>query len=118
MGARARSAAAACRLRLRAPSVLWATPAELGGEGKLSAGSCLQLAFELVQETPVGAVGNDPLRARLDEPHFVQPQGVKPDGVLGIIFPPFIVRNVTQGLDGIIVARGKAAIDKLLRGTP
>src|SRR6266446_2705582 len=33
---------------------------------------CLQLAFELVQEAPIGAVGDDLLRARLDEARFVQ----------------------------------------------
>src|SRR5215471_193588 len=36
--------------------------------------SRLQLAFELVQEAPVGAIGNNLLRARLDQPGIAHPQ--------------------------------------------
>src|SRR5215472_8970403 len=46
----------------------------------------LQLAFELIQEAPIGAFGNDLLRARLDHAHFVQAERVKPDRVLGVVF--------------------------------
>src|SRR6516162_4535169 len=49
---------------------------------------CLQLAFELVQEPPIGALGDDLLRARLDDSRFVQAQGIEPDGILGVVFPP------------------------------
>src|SRR4029077_1844536 len=39
--------------------------------------SRLQLAFELVQETPIGAVGDDLVRARLDHAGLVQAQRIK-----------------------------------------
>src|SRR5437879_2703348 len=45
----------------------------------------LQLAFELVQEAPVRALGDYLLWARLDEARLVQPQGIVPDRVLGIV---------------------------------
>src|SRR6516225_3256568 len=44
----------------------------------------LQLAFELVQETPIGIFGDDLLRARLDHADFVQAKGVKADRVFGV----------------------------------
>ena len=47
----------------------------------------------------------------------MQSQRIEADRVLGLVFPPFVVRNVAQCLDGIIVARREASIDKLLRGT-
>ena len=57
------------------------------------------------------------MRGRFDKANFTQSQRVEADRVLGLIFPPFIVRNIAQCLEGIIVARRKASIDKLLRGT-
>src|SRR2546423_10747671 len=66
--------------------------------------SPLQLAFELVEKTPVGVVGDDLLRARLDEAGLVQPQRVEPDSVLGVIFPPFVVCILVERLQGVIVA--------------
>src|SRR5947209_7854063 len=47
-------------------------------------GSRLQLAFKLAQETPVGTVSDDLLRARLDHADFVQTKGVEPDRVLWV----------------------------------
>src|ERR1700746_173865 len=46
-----------------------------------SQGSRLQLAFELVQKAPIRAVGDDLVRARLDQARLVQPQRVKPHRV-------------------------------------
>ena len=66
--------------------------------------SRLQLALELVQKAPIGVFGDDLLWSRFDEPHFVQPQSVKPDRVLGIVFPPFVVWNVAQRLKSVVVA--------------
>src|SRR5215472_10192382 len=48
--------------------------------------SCLQLALNLVQEAPIRSVGDDLLRARFDEPHFVQAKRVISEGILGAIF--------------------------------
>src|SRR6516162_4864831 len=72
--------------------------------------SRLQLTFELVEEAPIGTLGNDLLRARFDHADFVQAQRVKADRVLGIVFAPFVVGNVAYRLLHIFVAsRRKAA---------
>src|SRR5262252_4278747 len=44
--------------------------------------SRLQLAFELVQEPPISALGDDLLRGRLDEPGVAHAQRVEPDRIL------------------------------------
>ena len=36
----------------------------------------------------------------LIKPDFVQAQGVEPDRVLGVVFAPFVVRDVAQRLRG------------------
>ena len=82
----------------------------------LLAASRLQLAFELVQEPPVGAVGDDLLRARLDHADLVQAQGIEADRVLGVVLPPYVVGDLVQGLQRIVVALGEAAIDDQPRG--
>src|SRR5216110_571022 len=46
--------------------------------------SSLQLLLQLVEEAPVGGLGDDLLRARLDHPGLVEAQGVKPDRVFGV----------------------------------
>src|SRR5215469_12460888 len=73
--------------------------------------SRLQLAFELVQKAPVGAVGNDLLRVRLDYAGFVQPKGIEPDRVFGVVLTPFVVGNLGQRLQRIIVAVGETPIN-------
>src|SRR3984893_4478617 len=78
--------------------------------------SRLQLAFELVQKAPIRAVGDYLLRGRLDEAHLVEPQGIKADGVLGVVLTPFVVRVFAQRAQGIVVARSETAIDKPSRG--
>src|SRR6266478_6416619 len=70
----------------------------------LSERSRLHLAFELVQEAPIGALGDDLLRARLDEARFVQTQGIESDRVLGVVFPPFVVRQPAERLQRVIVS--------------
>src|SRR6516164_6248122 len=60
--------------------------------------SRLQLAFELVEEPEVGALGEDLLRARFDEAEIVQPQCVKPHAVLGAVVPPAAIGVLVQGL--------------------
>src|SRR5215831_8955364 len=76
--------------------------------------SRLQFAFELVQEPPFRAIGDDLLRGRLDEAHFVEPQRIIADRILGIVFAPFVVRNLVQRLESIIITRGESAIDEPL----
>src|SRR5512145_1702252 len=50
-----------------------------------------QLLFELVQKAPVGALGDDLLRRRLDHADLVEPERVEADGVLGIIVAPAVI---------------------------
>src|SRR6516165_2006632 len=60
----------------------------------LSWHSRLQLAFELVEKAPIGAVGDDLLRGGLDEPGVPHAQRVEPNRVLRVVFPPSVVGNV------------------------
>src|SRR6266478_4368015 len=82
----------------------------------LSERSRLQLAFELVQEAPIGALGDDLLRARFDEARFTHAQCIEADRVLGIVVAPFVIRNTGQGLESVVITRGEPAIDEPLRG--
>jgi hypothetical protein len=61
-------------------------------------GSRLQLAFELVEKAPMGVFGDGLLRGRFEEAHVAQAQRVKADRVLWIVFPPSVVRDLTQRL--------------------
>src|SRR6516162_10730021 len=70
-----------------------------------------QLAFELVEEAPIRGVANYLVRARFDQTSLVQAQRVKPDRVLRIVFAPFVIGKFVQRLHGIVVPRGKPAID-------
>src|SRR6516225_10365308 len=60
----------------------------------LSRRLCPQLAFELVENAPVGAVGGDLLRGRLAELGITHAQRVEPDRILRVVFPPSVVGNV------------------------
>src|SRR5438067_10507812 len=77
--------------------------------------SRLQLALQFIEEAPVGAPRDDSRRTRLDELDLVQPQCIEAKRVLRIVFAPFVVAVVPQGLQRILVTRRKAAIDELLR---
>src|SRR5262245_15436754 len=77
--------------------------------------SGLQLAFELVEETPIRGVGDDLVGARFDHAHLAQPQGKEPDCVFRVVVTPLVVRNVVQGLERIIVIDREPAIDNALR---
>src|SRR5215468_2178253 len=93
----------------------WSETGAASGSSASKASSRLQLAFELVQEVPIRALGNDLLRARLYHVDFAQAQGIEADRVLRIVFAPFVVGKFTEGLSGIIVAIGEPAIDQLPR---
>jgi hypothetical protein len=71
--------------------------------------SRLQLAFELVKEPEVGAVGDDLLRRLLDDAELVQTQRIEPDRVLGVIVAPMAVGIILQRLQRIFVVFGEAA---------
>src|SRR5262245_5340261 len=58
----------------------------------------LQFLFQLVEEAPVGALGDDLLRTALDHPHFVEPQGVEADGVFRVVLAPARIGNLPEGL--------------------
>src|SRR5207247_9467573 len=60
----------------------------------------LQLFLQLVEEAPVGALGNDLLRAALDDSDFMKAKRIEPHGVLWIVFPPLPVHDLLHGLDG------------------
>src|SRR5262252_4712883 len=51
----------------------------------------LQLALDLVEETPVRSLGDDLVGGRLDHARFAQTQRIEPDRVLGIVVPPLRV---------------------------
>jgi hypothetical protein len=86
-------------------------------ETSLSFGrSRLQLAFELVEEAPIRVVGDDLLWARLYHPYFVQSKRIEPNRVLGIVLAPFVVRDLVQRLQRIIIPGSKTAIDDASRG--
>src|SRR5262249_39846163 len=73
--------------------------------------SPLQLAFQLVQQAPIGTLGDDRVRVGLDHAGFVQSQRMKPHGVFGIVFAPLVVGNCPQCLQCEVVIVGEAAID-------
>src|SRR5262249_402560 len=87
-----------------------------GGKGPSAGASRLHLAFELIEESPIGVLGDDPLRRRLDQTDFTQAQGVEADRVLRIVFAPTIVGNILERLQRVVVAPRKAAIDEPPRG--
>src|SRR5215472_8598377 len=76
------------------------------------ASSSLQLAFDLVQKAPIGGVGDNLLRGRFDKARLVEPKSVKPDRILGIILPPFVVAVFPERLQRIVVSSSDAAIDE------
>src|SRR6516165_7008890 len=78
----------------------------------ITSGSRLQLAFELVEEAPIRAVGNNLVGARLDHTSFVQPQRIEPKCIFGIVLAPFVVRNAPQRPESIIIPAREAAIDE------
>src|SRR5258708_26341799 len=63
----------------------------------------LQLLLQFVEEPPVGALGEDLLRARLDHARFVQPESIESRRVLGIVLTPFAVRQLLHRLQRVVV---------------
>jgi hypothetical protein len=52
--------------------------------------SPLQLAFELIQEAPVRAVGNDLAGRQLNHAGFAQAERVEPDRIFRIVLAPLV----------------------------
>src|SRR5262252_818001 len=77
----------------------------------LASRSRLQLAFELVEEAPIRALGDDLVGARLDQTGLMQTERIEPQRVFGVVFAPLLVRDVTQGLQSVIVVFGEATAD-------
>ena len=71
---------------------------------------------ELVEEAPVGALGEDLRGAGLDHADLVQPQRVEPHRILRVELAPARVRQLGQRLERIVVALGEPEIDQPLRG--
>src|SRR5258707_6608372 len=63
----------------------------------------LELAFELVEETPVGALRDDLAGRRFDHARFVQSQRIEPDRVLGVIVAPACILDFLHRLQRIVV---------------
>jgi hypothetical protein len=55
------------------------------------------------------------LASRLRRKSVAQAQSIEPDRVLGIVFAPFIVRELVQGLQGILIVGSEAMLDEPLR---
>src|SRR6516162_8257816 len=92
---------------LRKPRRVW-----ISAIARLPLGSRLELASELVQKAPVGAVGDDLLRGRFHKARLVEPKSIKPDRILGIVLRPFVVAVFPERLQRIVVSSSDAAIDE------
>src|ERR1700674_2159916 len=71
----------------------------------------LQLLLQLVEEPPVGALGDQLLRARLDHARLVQAERVEADRVLGAVLAPPAVGDVLHGLQRVLVRVGEPPVD-------
>src|SRR2546430_394480 len=52
--------------------------------------SRLQLALELVEKAPIGALQDQLLRVRFDKADIVQAEGIEANRVLRVVFAPFV----------------------------
>src|SRR6266850_3897800 len=66
--------------------------------------SCFQLLLEFVEKPPVGALGDEFLRARLDHPELVQPQGVEAQGVFWVGLAPARVGQAFENFQPYLIA--------------
>src|SRR5256712_7852655 len=69
----------------------------------------LQLSLQLVAETPVGALGKDLLRRRLDHSYLVKTERVKADRIHGVVLAPLRVGQALNGAADILVWSGGEA---------
>src|SRR5215831_11885307 len=78
-----------------------------GGKAGPCASLRPQLAFQFVEEAPIGVLGDDLLRRRLDQADFMEAQRIEAERFLGIVFPPSIVGNIVERLQRAVVVRGE-----------
>src|SRR5262249_22303669 len=78
----------------------------------LGCASAFQLALELIEEPPVGALGDDLLRARLHDAALVQAQSVEADGVFVVVVAPLVVGYLFERLERVVVLLGIALVDE------
>src|SRR6266481_2727315 len=71
---------------------------------------CLQLLLQLVEGAPIGASGEDLLRARLDHPRLMEPERVEAHRIGRVVLPPPGVGDLLQGLQRIGVVPHKAPV--------
>src|SRR6266540_4792890 len=74
----------------------------------------LQLLLELVEKAPVGALGDDLLRAAFDHPRLMEAQGVEADRILRIVLPPAVVPDILHGLEGVRIGPRVAPVHQEL----
>jgi hypothetical protein len=79
--------------------------------------SRLQLSLELVEKTPVGAVGDDLIGCRVNHAKLVQPEAVEPQRILRVELAPDIVGYVRDRLERRVVVVREAILDQLSCGT-
>src|SRR5438132_2022393 len=72
----------------------------------------LQLLLQLVEEAPVGALGEDLLWIGPDHPGLVEPKRVEADGVLGVVLAPLVVGQLLHRLERVLVAGRVALVHK------
>src|SRR2546427_5237884 len=65
---------------------------------------------ELVQEAPVGALGDDLLGTGLDHPGLVKAEGIETNRVLRVIVAPLRVGQLLHRLERIVVNLGEALV--------
>jgi hypothetical protein len=77
----------------------------------------LQLLLQFVEEAPVGALGDDRLRGRLDHPCLVEAQGVEADGILRVVLAPSAIGDLLHGLEGERIGGLEALVHEELGGS-
>src|SRR5262249_8995195 len=66
--------------------------------------SHLQLLLYLIEEAPVGTLGDNLLRTALDHADLMQARAVDAPGVSRIVLPPPAVGDLLQRLEGVLIA--------------
>src|SRR6516162_1220249 len=84
-------------------------------DAMLDSSSTFQLAFKLVEETPIRAIGQNFVGGRSDEAGLPQSQRIETDRVIGIVFSPACERDFLERLQRVVIAVGISRIDNPLR---
>src|SRR5712672_3605462 len=95
-----------------AATVMFLKPSPLGKSECWSSSSTLQLAFELVEESPIGTLGDDPVGVRLDHARLTQAQCVEAERVFGIVLAPLVIGDFLERLQRVVIPRRESAFDQ------